>query len=133
MSSPKCPCVFTEHLLTHFTASVSAEKGSSFVLNKICKFPFLKSLLFTIPIEIKKFGWVFDKVAIRGSNLKFAPSICKPQQQGPNPVQLTFNLENSKFLDLLPVQYLFYRELSGRLPGSHTLIIPSREYLLIFT
>ena len=79
----------------------------------------------------KKFGWVFDKVAILGSNLKFPPSICKPQQQGPNPVQLTFNLENSKFLDLLPVQYLFYRELSGRLPGSHTLIIPSREYLLI--
>ena len=53
----KCPCVLTEHLLTHFTASVSAEKGSSFVLNKICKFPFLKSLLFTIPIEIKKV-WV---------------------------------------------------------------------------
>ena len=81
----------------------------------------------------KKFGWVFDKVAILGSNLKFPPSICKPQQQGPNPVQLTFNLENSKFLDLLPVQYLFYIELSGRLPGSHTLIILSREYLLIFT
>ena len=55
----------------------------------------------------KKFGWVFDKVAILGSNLKFPPSICKPQQQGPNPVQLTFNLENSKFLDLLPVQYLY--------------------------
>ena len=38
----------------------------------------------------KKFGWVFDKVAILRSNLKFALSICKPQQQGPNPVQLKF-------------------------------------------